>query len=62
MEARQSESNAFRRMSAKPAKSVCNACSITLKAPNIEILEVAEEVHLQFCPAKSQKSLGQSAR
>jgi hypothetical protein len=57
-----SESDEFRRMSAKPAKSVCKACSITLKAPNLEILKIAEEVHLQYCPGRSQKPLGQYAK
>jgi hypothetical protein len=61
MEVQPSESDAFRRMSTKPAKSVCNGCSMTLKAPNLEILEIAEEVHLQFCPARDQKSVVRSA-
>ncbi len=61
MEAQHSQSDAFRRTSVKPAQSVCKGCLITLKAPNLEILEIAEEVHLQFCPAKDRRSAAQSA-
>ncbi len=55
MNAADSQHDAFLRQPGNPGESVCKACGSTLRVLTLEVLKIAEEVHLQFCVAEGRK-------